>query len=42
MANDILTGQDLTRYAIFDRDENVVVVQPRHGAPGAFMGMGGL
>jgi hypothetical protein len=34
IANDILTGQDLTRYAIFDRNENLIVVEPRHGLPG--------
>lgn len=31
MANDILTGQDLTRYVIFDRDENLVTIEPRDG-----------
>ncbi len=31
MANDVLTGQDLTRYVIFDRQENLVMIEPKDG-----------
>ncbi len=32
MTNDLLTGQDLSRYLILDREENIVTMQPSQGA----------
>jgi len=31
MANDLLHGQDLSRYVIFDRHENLVFIEPSEG-----------
>ena len=31
MANDLRNGQDLSRYVIFDRHENLVFIQPSEG-----------
>lgn len=31
MTNDVLSGQDLSRYVIFDRNENLVFIHPRDG-----------
>lgn len=31
MTHDVLNGQDLSRYVVFDRNENPVFIQPRDG-----------